>query len=190
MKSCLWIMFISLVLPFPLVGQEPKQERSIKDVTAAEKKAFINKVSALPTRGEFFTDKSVKKAAPDIRVLLALTPEDLGQRDIYPFRALRRGLCDLKESRRYALRHFGEIAHPDLRLSWAVMLFDGNAASPEIIAYLKAALRSDKQSKTLAELTGPDFTDFKKRVSEAKTANRSQPQSNSPPGGADRGVGW
>ena len=109
----------------------------------------------------------MRKASPDIRVLLALAPEDISKRDLYPFAALSRGLCDLAGPRTYAVRHFAEIAHPEMKLFWAVALFDRKAASPEIVAFLKAALRSKEQAKILAESLGPGFTDLKKRVTDA-----------------------
>ena len=62
------------------------------------------------------------------------------------------------------MRHFGKIAHPEIKLGWGAMLFDANAASPEIVKFLKTALASKEQSKILAEGLGPTFEDFKKRV--------------------------
>ena len=45
-------------------------------------------------------------------------------------------------------------------------MFDEKAASPEIVKYLQAALKSKEQSRLLAEMMGPDFDDFKKRLKE------------------------
>src|SRR5262249_25955990 len=83
-----------------------------KEVTAAEKKAFLELLAKLPTKGEFFTDEAVQKAAPHTRVLLALTEKDVGKNDIYPFLALSRGLLDRKEQREYGVKYFVKIAHP------------------------------------------------------------------------------
>jgi hypothetical protein len=155
-------------------------QRSIEETTAAEKKEFIELLRRLPAHGEFFTDDSVKQAAPKIRVLLALTPSDIGKDgEIYPYGAVSRGLCDVKEPHDYALRHFAKIAHPQMQLLWAVMLFDIKApspaktASPEIVAYLKAALKSKEQAKMLEEMTGPEVASFKKCVEEAKVEKKT-----------------
>jgi hypothetical protein len=163
------------------------QQRGTEEATAAEKKEFLELLPRLPVHGKSYTKDAVRKAAPYVRVLLALTPSDVGKRDLYAFAVLGRGLCDLDGPRDYAVRHFGTIAHPKLKLAWAVMLFDKKVATPEIVAYLKAALKSKEQAKTLAEMTGPDFTDLKKRVEEAKPANSPQPQGETPQGSAGPG---
>jgi hypothetical protein len=149
--------------------------------TADEKKRFLNLLAELPHAGEFYTDESVTKAAPYTRVLLSLTDEDLRRfvaerekidakdvkdPDLYPFLALSRGLLDREGPREYGVKHFGEIAHPVIRLAWAVMLFNEKAASPEIVKYLRSALESKERSKVLTQMLGPDFEDFKRRVKE------------------------
>lgn len=145
-----------------MVLQSPQQEA--KPVTDAEKKEFIELVKKLPHQGEFFTDEAVKKASPYLRVLLALTEKDIEKHALYPFAALSRGLCNEKEHREYAVKQFGSIAHPKIKMFWGVILFDEKAASPEVVKHLRAALESKEQSKTLAAMLGPEFEDFKKRV--------------------------
>lgn len=135
-----------------------------KAVTATEKQAFLELVKTLPTRGEFFTDQAVETAAPHTRILLALTEQDVAQDDLYPFLALSRQLVDRKEPREYGVKHFGTIAHPTIKLFWAAVLFDEKAASAELVKYLRAALASREQSKVLAEMLGPNFEDFRKRL--------------------------
>ena len=97
-------------------------------------------------------------------VLFALTDKDIEGYDIYPFASLARGLSDIKEHRQYATAHFGEIRHSELKLLWAAMLFDEGKPSTEIALFLKAALKSEAQAKFLAEITGPNFANFKRRV--------------------------
>jgi hypothetical protein len=138
-----------------------------KEVTGAEKKAFLELLAGLPTKGEFHTDEAVQKAAPYTRVLLALTPKDIEKHDIYPFLALSCGLLDLKGPREYAVKNFGKIAHPEIKLAWGVGLFHAKAASREVVAFLSSALESTEQAKLLAEMLGPDFEDFKKRLKES-----------------------
>lgn len=148
------------------------QSPAVKEVTAAEKTAFLELLAGLPTTGEFYTDEAIQKAAPHTRVLLALTPKDLGKRDIYPFAALSRGLVDRKELREYAVKHFGTIAHPEIKLFWGVGLFDAKAASREVVAFLSSALESKEQKAILAEMLGPGFEDFEKRLKEPKAKEK------------------
>jgi hypothetical protein len=142
--------------------------QSGQEVTATEKKAFLDLLSQLPTQGEFFTDDAVQKAAPHTRVLLALTKKDIANNNIYPFFALSRGLLDRKEKREYGVKHCGRIAHPEIKLFWGSVLFDEKLPSPEVVRYLRAALESKEQAQILSQMIGPNFEDFKKRVKEYK----------------------
>jgi hypothetical protein len=131
----------------------------------AKKKEFIKLLQTLPFEGEFYTDEAVEKAGPYLPVLFALTERDIKQYHIHPFAAISRGLCDHKKHRDYAVRHFADIRHPELKLFWASMLFDGEGgASPEIVRFLKDALGSKEQAKGLSRIVGPEFEDFKRRV--------------------------
>jgi len=150
------ILSILLVLaPY----QAPAQQ-----ISDAQKKVFLNLLKGLPQKGEFFTDDAIKTAGPYLPVLLALTNKDIEGYDIYPFAALSRGLCDIKEHRQYATAHFGEIRHSGLKLFWAAMLFNEGNPSTEIVHFLKDALKSEAQARLLDEVTGPNFADFKARV--------------------------
>jgi hypothetical protein len=142
-------------------------------ISDAQKKSFIELLGTLPHRGEFFTDEAVKKAGPYLPVLFALNEKDIEKYDIYPFGALSRGLCDQKRHRDYATRHFAEIRHPELKLFWGAMLFDAGSSSPEIVRFLRGALASEKQSQTLAEMLGPDYQAFQRRVKAHRKARRS-----------------
>jgi hypothetical protein len=149
----------ALLLPL-LLAPTPKA----KEVTAEEKAAFLQLLTTLESGGEFFTEEAVKKAAPHTRVLLSLTAKDIEKYDVYPFLALSRSLCELKEPREYAVKHFGKIAHPIMRVFWAIILFDAKAASPEIVKFLRAALANEKAAEFISGMVGPEFEDFKKRV--------------------------
>ena len=140
----------------------PSQASS--QISEAQKKEFIESLKTLPHTGEFFTDEAIEKVGPYLPVLFALTEKDIEKYDIYPFAAISRGLCDQKEHRDYAIRHFAEIRHPELKLFWGAMLFDAGAASPEIVRFLKDALESPEQAKMLSEIVGPQFEAFKRRV--------------------------
>jgi hypothetical protein len=144
------------------------QQSAASQISDAQKKDLLNLLQTLPHKGEFFTDDAIKSAGPYLPVLFALTDKDIEGYDIYPFAALSRGLCDIKEHRQYATGHFGEIRHSELKLFWAAMLFDEENPSTEIVRFLKDALKSEVQAKLLAEITGPKFTDFKARVIAAR----------------------
>jgi hypothetical protein len=153
------IGFILLMLLVLTPQQSPASQ-----ISNAQKKDFLNLLRTLPHKGEFFTDDAIKTAGPYLPVLFALTDKDIEVYDIYPFAALSRGLCDIKEHRQYATDHFGEIRHSELKLFWAVILFDAGNPSTEIVHFLKDALKSEVQAKLLGEITGPKFADFKARV--------------------------
>lgn len=140
------------------------QVQADKPVTDTEKKAFLELLAKLPTKGEFFTEEAIAKAAPQTRVLLALTEKDVGDRDLYPFLALSSGLLERKKPRQYGLSRFHTIAHPTLKLFWASVLFRHKPPSPEIVAFLRKALDSKETSRKLAMMAGPEFEDFKEQV--------------------------
>ncbi len=141
-------------------------------VTTAHKQEFINLLETASHQGEFFTAEGIDQLAPHVETLFALTPEDISSYDLYPFLALSRGLCDRQRYRDYGVAHFAEIAHPTIKLCWAVMLFDGGSSSPEVVGYLRAALDSKERSKDLADFLGPEFEQFKKRLSEHRDEQR------------------
>lgn len=153
-----------------LLVLSPSQASS--QISEAQKLEFIELLKTLPYEGEFYTDEAIEKAGPHLPVLFALTEKDIEKHDIYPFAAISRGLCNQKKHRDYAVRHFAEIRHPMLKLFWASMLFDeAEAASPEIVQFLKNALDTKEQAKVLSQIVGPNFEDFKRRVI-AHPANR------------------
>jgi hypothetical protein len=138
--------------------------QTVNQISDARKKDFIELLKTLPYKGEFYNDEAIDKSQNYLPVLFALTEKDIKNYDIYPFLALSRGLCDLKASRNYAVRNFSEIRHPTLKLFWAAMLFDAKATSSEIVQFLRDALKSKEQSKTLSEMIGPDYKDFQRKV--------------------------
>lgn len=132
-----------------------------KAVTAAEKKQFFKLLATLPTRGEFYAEEAITKAAPHTRVLLALTEKDLEKYDLYPFVALGVGLMEHKEARQYIAAHFEGIAHPQIKLSFAVMLFRQRQSVPGVIGYLHKALESQPEGNFGL---GPEYQDFREQV--------------------------
>jgi hypothetical protein len=147
-----------LVLAFALGQPEPMSEKAVTD---AEKAAFLKLLMTLPTRGEFFAQEAIDKAAPYTRVLLALTEKDLKKYNIYPFLAISAGLGGHKQARQYAIANFGRIAHPQIKLSWAIMLFRAREGPPELVPFLRKAL--DAEGERNFGL-GPEFQDFRDAV--------------------------
>lgn len=133
-------------------------------VSDAQKQEFIKLLHELPVKGEFYTDEAIRKATPYLPVLFALTEQDIKEYDVYPFFAISRGLCDAGAQREYAVRHFTEIRHSELKLFWGAMLFDSKNPSLEVVGFLKNALQADGQAELLSEIVGPKFDDFKRRV--------------------------
>ena len=156
MSASLFLIALALAQPQPE-----------KAVTDAEKKAFFKLLVTLPTRGEFFTEEGIAKAVPYTRILLSLTEDDLKGRDIYPFLALSAGLMAHKETREVGLKSFDQIAHPVLKLSWAAMLIRQPDPPRHVTAFLKKALDSPEDTKTLAAMMGRGFPAFKKSVNDA-----------------------
>ena len=158
MRNTLVLILMSLSFAVTLADDS-------NSVSATDKREFLALVRELPTEGELFTDKAIRKAAPHIRVLFALTKEDLEQGDIYPFAALSAGLCRDRKYRKYGVEHFAHIAHPELKPFWAAALFGAQPPlSTEIVEYLRAALESKERSQELREIVGPGFESFKERV--------------------------
>jgi hypothetical protein len=146
----------------------PGQATNQVQVSDAQKRAFVDFLKTLPTKGEFYTDDAAKKAGPYMPVLFALTEEDIQKQDLYPFLAISRALSDDAEYRGSAVRNFPKIRHPKLKLFWAAILFDGGSASPEVKQFLRDALTSNEQIKQLSEMMGPQFEALRKRVLKSK----------------------
>jgi WD40 repeat protein len=159
-----------------------------QDASDAQKKEFIELLKTLPTKGEFYTDDAVRRAGPYLPVLLSLTEKDIEKYDLYPFVAISRGLAHDKKHRAYAVAHFAAIRHPELKLFWAAMLFDAGEVSPEIVRYLRDALNEPERAGLLAEIVGPDFKSFKRKVRShpfATEGGKNAPQTEEEEGHAD-----
>jgi WD40 repeat protein len=142
-----------------------------QDSSAAQKKEFIDLLKTLPTKGEFYTDESIRRATPYLPALLSLTEDDIEKYDFYPLAAISGGLAREKTNRAYVLKRFAEIRHPQLKLFWAAMLFNADDISPEVVHYLRDALKEPSRAKTLSEAIGPDFKFFKRKVLSHPYAN-------------------
>ena len=135
-----------------------------QEVSDAQKTEFIELLKTLPTKGEFYTEEAARRAGPYLPVIFSLTEKDVEKYDLYAFVAISVGISADKERRAYALSHFTDIRHPQLKLFWAALLFDRKEVSPEIVRYLRDALDSDVQAKELKSMAGPEFKFFKRAV--------------------------
>jgi hypothetical protein len=140
------------------------QQPPANQISDAQKKDFLQLLKTLPYKGEFFTDDAIKTAGPYLPVLFALTDKDIEGYDTYLLVALSAGLCAHENHRQYATTHFSEIKQSELKLGWAAMLFDFGKPSPEIVRFLRDALKSPARAKVLSEMIGPNFANFKRRV--------------------------
>ena len=156
---------IIIVFTFLSFGYAKSQTPNI--VSETQKEDFIKTIKTLPHKGEFFTEEGINRAAGSLPILFAFTEEDLSDFDIYPFIVLSAGLADRKCQQDYAIEHFSEIKHPTLKLSWGALLFNKRIKSPEIVNYLKDALKSEKQSKILSEMLGANYKNFQLMLNES-----------------------
>ena len=140
------------------------QGQTAQEPSTAQKKDFIELLRALPVQGEFYTEDAIRRASPHLPVLLVLTEQDIERFDIYPFLALSRGLANHREQQDYVVRHFAAIRHPVIKLFWGAVLFKEGVASAQIVRYLRAALEVEEQRNLLAEMLGPEFEEFQRRV--------------------------
>lgn len=138
---------------------------SFQDTSDARKKEFLNLLRTLPTKGEFYTEEAIRKAKPFLPVLLSLTEKDIEKyNDIYPFAVLSGGLAIEKENRVYVRAHFAEIRHPELKLFWAALLLKAGDVSEDVVCHLRDALKQPERAQLLAEMVGPEFKFFKRKV--------------------------
>jgi hypothetical protein len=77
--------------------------------------------------------------------------------------------CSREEYKDYEVSHFADIRHPEVKLCLGSILFEKGLASPEIVQFLRDALQDEQRSKTLPEMIGPHFADFKARLMAEKS---------------------
>jgi hypothetical protein len=162
------LLTISAIVIVVVIWFLLKRMQNISDVTPEEKREFLELMDGLPSSGDSYTDEAIRKAGPYLPVLLSLKEKDIRETfqdyDLFAFFILINGLCEHKKHQQYTAKHFSKIAHPEFKLHCAVILFHENAATPEIVNYLRAALKSEKQSEILSKGLGPTFSEFKEKV--------------------------
>lgn len=159
------VILCAVVLSILLCQTLPaRQVPTSSSVTKRDKEDFIALVSKLPHKGDFFTTEAVQQAEPYLPVLFALDESDLDKADVFPYVSLSKSLSRRAQNREFAQRHFRNIKHPVLQVSWAAMLMNENATSTEVRRFLRKALSSPSQTTVLMDLLGPEFQGFKQRV--------------------------
>lgn len=156
------------MLPFILalgIGTQ-SSAADIAKVSPQEKKDFLELMTKLPSRGEFYTDEAVQKASPYLHVLLSLDKKDITENHYFAILALNRGLHDAKkEHREYAVKNFGKIPHPVIKLSWGLMLFRFSTEStPDVTRYLRESLDDRERMKLIRSMLGPEFEAVRKQI--------------------------
>ena len=164
MTSRLLTIILALTLTPIQAGHNVFNVQVGQEVSDAQKREFLELLKTLPYRGEFYTQEAARKAGPYLPVLFSLTEKDIEKEDFYSFVAISVGISADKARRVYAIDHFGEIRHPQLKLFWAAFLFNLKEVSPEIVGYLRDALNSSVQAQELKSMVGPDFKFFKRDV--------------------------
>ena len=190
MTSRLLLIILALTLTPIQAGRSVFNVQVGQEVSDAQKREFIELLQTLPFKGEFYTREAARRAGPYLPVLFSLTEKDTEKYDLYAFVTISVAISEDKARRVYAVDHFGEIRHPQLKLFWAALLFNLKEVSPEIVIYLREALNSSAQAQTLRSMIGPEFKFFKRDVRKHPFAQDGT-QSNKPVSEEDEGhVGW
>lgn len=158
------LILLALTLTPIHAGHSVVYPQGRQEVSDAQKTEFIELLKTLPSKGEFYTEEAARRAGPYLPVIFSLTEKDIEKYELYPFVAISVGISADKERRAYALSHFADIRHPQLKLFWAALLFDRKEVSPEIVHCLRDALDSDVQAGELKLMIGPEFKFFKRAV--------------------------
>jgi hypothetical protein len=156
------MLHLFLALTIAVQGQATE----ITKVTPQQKKAFLELMTKLPSRGEFYTNEGVQKAAPFLHVLLSLDKKDITEDHYFAILALSRGLHDSrKEHREFAVKNFEKIPHPVIKISWAIMLFRfSREVTPEVTRYLRDSLDDNERMEFIRSMLGPEFAAVRKQI--------------------------
>jgi hypothetical protein len=159
-------MILDLLVLLMLALCMQLESGDIAKVTSREKQAFLKLLKTLPTRGEFFTEEGVARAAPFLHVILAMEKKDLPDGDYYALLALSRGLHDAKkEHREFAARNYAKIPDTTVKLCWGLVLFQySKEVTPEIVRDLRESLNDRARLAIVRSLTGPDFEAVRKQI--------------------------
>jgi hypothetical protein len=155
-------------------GCGPADAPDITKVTPEQKKAFLQLMAKLPSRGEFYTDEGVQMASPFLHVLLSLNEKDITADQYFAILALSRGLHDSKkEHQEFAVKQFDKIPHPVIKTSWAITLFRfSREATPAITRYLRESLDDEQRTQLIRELLGPEFEAVRKEIVAKAQSNK------------------
>src|SRR5689334_3174445 len=99
----LLIIILALTLTPIYAGRSSFDRQTGQEVSAAQKKEFIEFLKTLPFKGEFYTEEAARRAGPYLPVLFALTEKDIEQYDLYSFVAISSGISQDQARRAYAV---------------------------------------------------------------------------------------
>ena len=137
-----------------------------------QKRDFFALIPTLPTDGDMFAKEAYRTCGPYLQTIFLLTERDLDQYDLYPILCIAGGVCVLDDKREFAVAHFSEIRHPEIKLFVGSVLFEKGWASPQIVVFLRHALQDADASAALAEIVGPHFQEFRNAVSNTELPNQ------------------
>ncbi|MHC4221224.1 MAG: M56 family metallopeptidase, partial [Planctomycetota bacterium] len=137
-----------------------------------KKETFFKKIDTLETKGEFFTEESIRIITEDLPLFITITESDceewakLNNReyDVYVYLALSTGLSENIKNRQYVGNHFSDIRHPMLKLAWAIQLYYKGPKTKEVSQYLYEMVTSEESSLILQEGLGHGWEEFKNEI--------------------------
>ncbi len=122
-------------------------------VTLSRKAEFMNKMSTLElSGGDMFSKDSVTKVVPDLPILLSIDVDDLVKIsgldhkdiDVSMLGVLSGQLGEIPKCQDYVMQHFDNIRNPELKVLWGALLVMHNRQTPEIIDYLRHAMKTSR----------------------------------------------
>jgi hypothetical protein len=146
-------------------------------IISIQKRELFNRFYTTRVGGEFPTSEQAETICPDISVLLDVTEKDLenwvaektGKKeyDIYPLLALSTILSKKQIHRDYVTANFDRIRHPELKNSWAVLLFYNGERTTNIIAHLKKMVATIPKGSDIG-MNDEEWQKLKEEVMEIK----------------------
>ena len=188
LKSVILLLSILAFLPACTAASQEHhvgEDAIISGKLRKRKRAFLDMVDGLETRGENYTQASVDKAYRDFLMMFVLTENDTqkwaarhgykeGEYDLLPLWSLLTQLMEKPRVRAHAVKYFSQIRHSEFKLlSASLLLFKYDQHTIAIAWYLEKALEAPDQRKLLKDWMGPDWPRFKRNVAIASAYYKS-----------------
>ncbi len=135
------------------------QPRSLDSLSPAARE-FFPVLAQLVKNQTLMTPQGVEMARAYLPAMLALSDDDM--RDVrdqkfFPFLLLISRLVADAKHQDYVVQHFDEIAHWQIKLTWAATLFAINRRPPAILEYMKSADQIPERRTMLKRLFGDKY---------------------------------